>query len=170
MEDNWVKLEPLTELNIGVGKASAWVSPKCLKEYKVKGKLGAGTSGTVYDCGFSPNTRKRVAIKMLFTGPESNFWDEVELTRQMSDLGVGPKFIDAWEKEGVGFIATEKWDMSLLDYQDYTNNSHVPLKIVKKLGHLIDVLHNAGYVKKPNSFWPSLRFGPKLRSVLNPIY
>lgn len=93
-----------------------------------------------------------VATKAQFASKE--FEKECEILRQMSDLGVCPRFLDSWIEEGVGFLATEKWDISLWEYisnnklrhQQHHTGYPLSKKLISKLGKLIDKMHEAGFV------------------------
>jgi tRNA A-37 threonylcarbamoyl transferase component Bud32 len=142
-----VYLEPCVELRIGRDAKKAWVTPHSLRGFKLNRVLGSGTSGTVFDS----ETRHHddVAIKAQFASPD--FKKECDLVRHMSQLGVCPRYVKAWEDEGVGFLATEKWDMSLWDWiKTYKINRAqgypLPKRLISKLGRLINVMHQNGYV------------------------
>jgi serine/threonine protein kinase len=116
-----VILEPLVTLKVGVSPQrmvarSVAISPTKLKRYDFGSVLGSGTSGTVYQAQKSEKRKgaKDVAIKVQMAGED--FGEELRQVKQWSKLGAGPTFIQAWVADGVGFIATDKWDMSLLDY------------------------------------------------------
>lgn len=150
-KDVEIALEQGVELQVGREGRDVWISEEGVEGYKFTDVLGSGTSGTVYKAK-SPKKGKgqeHVAIKVLFS--DENFWPEVELAQEMSELGVGPQFIDAWEAEGLGFLATDKWDTSLRDYQHlknlpYKSNQPIPPHIIYKLKVMINNLHKAGYV------------------------
>lgn len=147
-----VSLEPCVEIPIGRDQKKAWVTPQCLKGFHFKSVLGSGTSGTVFDshARVDRNHHMEVAMKTQFASKE--FEKECDILKTMSESGVCPQFIDAWIEEGVGFLATEKWDISLWEWIQNNNLRHtqkgypLPKKLISKLSHLIERMHKKGYV------------------------
>ena len=148
-----VDIEPMIVLNVGQTpeQETVWVSPAATKGFRFSRILGSGTSGTVYEA-FPPGKsthRGGVAIKVQKADDES-FADETRLARQMSKLGVGPRVLDSWEADGVGFLVTDQWDMSLWDYFHKQKQLGIvpslPPHLVFKLEVLIRRLHEAGIV------------------------
>jgi len=143
-------------LKVGSPSKTVWISCKAARGYRFRSKLGSGAAGTVYHASppsGGPLAGPDVAIKVQITRDDDGetFQEEANLAKRMSDLGAGPRFLGAWIAEGVGFLVTDKWDMSLLDYQ---RNSAYPEKDRKKLADamlyklkiLIKRLHDANYV------------------------
>lgn len=146
-----IELEPVVVLFVGTSPTEeVWITKEATKFYQFSDKLGSGTTGTVYKA-YLPTDRHHerpaVAIKVQMISSGS-FEEEVDMARKMSDLGIGPNFIDAWEvaDEGVGFLVTDKWDISLWDFtkRQLVIKKHLdplPFHLLHKLSALIKRLH-----------------------------
>lgn len=85
------------------------------------------------------------------------FNNEVMITKYAAELGLSPKFYDAFicnnilqyaEEESsisMGFIIQEKWDMSLEKYHELYHRG-LPQLMLNKLSLMLDKLHAAGIV------------------------
>lgn len=146
-----IDLEPIVVLFVGTPAEEVWLSQSATRDYQFAEKLGSGTSGTVYKAYLPTDVLKvypAVAVKVQMTAGGS-FEEEVDMARQMSDLGIGPNFIDAWEvaDDGVGFLVTEKWDISLWDFNKRQlavkkQLSPLPKTLIFKLKVLVKRLHD----------------------------
>ena len=90
-----------------------------------------------------------VAVKVQFSCDA--FERESELMKLMSDHKIGPKFLSSWSAEGVGFIATERWDCSLYDYfanfaRKFKRRAIIHPKVIACLEQKIHTLNDLGYV------------------------
>lgn len=147
------------KISLGEGITDKTISEKCLKEYaNIKKRLGQGAFGTVYQmCKKPENSNEeedcRYAVKTqdITSKKAKEMWEEEAKTMKFfsNKIGVGPKFIDWWDCEGVGFIVTEMWNGSLKDVLDdkhnNTNNTNV-CEIIKTLEEQVKKIHNNGYI------------------------
>jgi serine/threonine protein kinase len=154
-----VELEPIVVLHVGQNPMQEVIlSGDETKHYQFTKILGSGSTGTVYKA-YPPTTRTKttmvpVAVKVqMLVDDARGFDEEVELAELMSDIGVGAQFIESWKTDEVGFLVTEKWDMSLWDYfrryYDYEHRDRppcIPAKLILKLRRLIKHMHEAGFV------------------------
>lgn len=135
------------EVPIGRKGECAWLTPASMKGFSFDTILGSGTSGTVF--GARGANKSEVAIKTQFES--ADFKRECELVKEMSKMKICPRFLGCWVEEGVSFMATEKWDISLWDWikQNNFNRSRdgYPLSntLINKLKHQITRLHKHGF-------------------------
>lgn len=92
---------------------------------------------------------------------KAKFEKEVTISKIASQLGVGPIFIDAFicsnnlfypvgQIDYLGFIITEKWDLTLHDY--LKTHQSIPSPLADKLVYLLEQLHSAGIYHDDLSF------------------
>lgn len=120
------------------------VYDECFRGYELKKVLGRGAYGSVAslclkdDCNY--------AVKMMRTAVvEPN---EIEIIKKLSNMGIGPRFIDMWtcpavegnDGDTVSFIVSEKWDGEL------PVGICLPTTVLQKLCVEISKLGNAGFV------------------------
>lgn len=151
MEQDDITSSRCVELHIGRKGEAAWLTPQSLKGYTFDRVLGSGTSGTVFDAHRDDDSMEdQVAIKTEFASEE--FKRECSLMKRMSRLGVCPMFVSCWIKEGVGFLATEKWDISLSDWikrnkiNRYSKGYPLPSFLISRLRRHIEKMHSHNYV------------------------
>lgn len=123
-------------------------SKECLKDIDIREKLGSGEGGSVYLACIKGLCSYVVKVTETTSDLFNSFEDEVALTRNMSDLGVSPKFIESWtcpanindESHELGFLVTERWDSTLDKYQ-HKLSAH----LIHKLDRLVKTMHENGY-------------------------
>lgn len=135
------------EVRLGRGQIQR-VHESCFKGYTLKKILGQGVYGTVAE--FCLNDNCDYAVKLV--RKDMIMSNELDVLKELSDNGVGPKFIDSWdclssenpsepqEDDYVTLIVTEKWDAELP--QSVCINEQIIMKLCKQ----IKVLHSLGYV------------------------
>ena len=126
------KAEKKFKLNQAVEIGTEYKLPsRCLNDFYIKALLGTGSYGFVTQvCDKRDNCKYALkAIPLILGFMNKLFEDEVKYTKLFGDLGISPKFHKSWicEKvegfrEGktvsVGFILTDKYDMTLKDLKE----------------------------------------------------
>lgn len=84
---------PAKTLNVTLGKgSSAKVNESCLAGYQLKEVLGTGAYGSVASACLEDDCK--YAVKILLTSQVNQ--RELDIIKQLSDEGIGAKFIDSW--------------------------------------------------------------------------
>lgn len=124
----------------------------CLKDIKLGVLMGEGNFGQVYDA-CNPDCKYVLKVMALPIEFGNDFDTEVEITKKAGNLGIGPKFIDAWTCEAedqhgalsIGLILTEKYEKTLAAYlKEYkkmdSNTTIVLMKLIEKM-HKNNIIH-----------------------------
>lgn len=127
-------------ITMGKNDSELVYKDKCLRGRDIKKILGRGRYGTVRCL----DDECRYAVKYMRTNDVRN---ELKVLKEMTALGIGPKFIDAWECNldnridgSITMIVAEKWDGEL------SKDTCISKPIWYKLCKEINTLHTHGYV------------------------
>lgn len=131
---------------------SVYVSPECLQ--KLAGshlgkRVGSGFFSKVYELCSSPNMCDKI-VKLVPLGKDygqyvsyqlENFENEVLVTRLASDLGVSPRFYDAFVcyDIGLGLLVQDRWDVTLEQF-----NGILPKSVGVQLENKVNSMHARG--------------------------
>ena len=149
-------------------EAKWYVPHECLQklgQFIIGQRIGSGSFGKVFDFCTSELACDKV-IKLIPFGPVGhdmkydmgNFQMEVKITRMASNLGISPKFYDAFTCQGIrtelmskrretivmGFIIQDKWDMSFENYTDIAPRRQLPDDMQQILDTKIETMHENG--------------------------
>ena len=117
------------------------IPDRCMRGYELKNFLAAGYYGSVYQA-CKPESNCNYVMK--FQEAQPSFYRELEISNQLSEIGIGPKFIGGWvcEDNQVGILVTEKWDGSM-EEGDFKN---LRQDLVDKLYDQINTMHDIGLI------------------------
>ena len=131
------------DVTLGDGTPKCTIPEMCMDGYTLKDFLASGTYGSVYEACKPKGTCKYV-IKFQKLGKGSTFNSEVEITKKMSKLKIGPEHVGAFKckEKNVGIIVSEKWDGELKHKELKTLSPH----LISTLEDQINKLHKEGYI------------------------
>ena len=117
----------------------------CFKQYKKDKELGTGMYGTSY---LASNGQHKYAIKIQSINPEINLDAEVNISKKMGELGIGPKIYDSYYCNYNGdnkvFIVQEYINGGTLKSWLNDGNKLTP-QLIKNIHEKINKMHTNGY-------------------------